>query len=950
LSGDSTLYVITGGTRRSSNGYTTHEFEVVLSRSRSVYTVEMRSRIRYIHSDNGVGTPWASRATFDARADAEAHVAAVLADPGAFGETNRDERSTRYYWDREQRRSRTMETMDIYRRPAGLDNGSLADEAARGRGLPDGLVAGEVARQLWGRSEPQARAALLGYVGSAPLTYGQWSHWKWLYKKAEETDDTTLLGVMIPRLEAVEKTPANQPVFEWTKTPPGRATMAHMVRRARRFMRVLAERDPAAYVALALAVLRGANDRKELTPQSDWASFDILYGGSNRWVQAGHGRGAYTQRRRLSLRVPDERVPVAWDAQVNALWALYGDARLPWQTLEWVQAMLTRRGVSLPALGDDVLIRYLESSSPLLIRTASRQVAARLAPGDGVGGRLLGPRLLALAFWRGSGVFRSRIAAAIRSRGRQDAWDETFAKTLAELFVREAQTPPLSRRLVDIALLLAMRYGSLSAPSLMNALPALLAAERDELTPLIAALVERYNPYTLYSLLLGSADAPPSQREALANAVLGLPASWWRNAPSYPFIQLVEAPDPFVRDVGWRIVEVIVASGSERGRGLAEQVWEAILVRAKWQPATLPGALASAAALRLLGILPEILAQVVELLRTTPALLTALSGEGAEMMVRHFPSDVLFALIPLIGVEEWPRLRDLLLDSLRADGRLGALWRAAADRDADPALAARLAGDPVAAATFAEVADVSYLDSTNPSLEPLLLAWLEGHHIEIGRGSPALLTLVTHKAPSLRAWGLRRLDDPAMGLTVPFALRLLESGLPETIAAGRAYFDAWPHGAPDELDVALAICDSPHHSVQVYGRVFLAARAETLPADELAERLAEHPDPYIQEEAARRLAAQPRAAATPSGAAFDKAVLRSRDRGRRAKELVKARLDAAPRGQATDTPRAPDVRTLLELARGQTPRDREWALQQLARFALDGTVLDGVDISGVEGV
>jgi hypothetical protein len=180
-------------------------------------------------------------------------------------------------------------------------------------------------------------------------------------------------------------------------------------------------------------------------------------------------------------------------------------------------------------------------------------------------------------------------------------------------------------------------------------------------------------------------------------------------------------------------------------------------------------------------------------------------------------------------------------------------------------------------------------------------------------------------------------------MALPFALRLLESGLPECMAAARAYFEAVPPGAENELEVALAICDSPAREAQAYGRAYIAARRHTLPAGELIQRLAEHEDAPMQELVAEALLERPSLAG--GAPEFDAAVLRARDKGRRAKELVKQRLSVTPPADLEHNREA-----LLELARSRTPRDAEWAMQQLARLAMSGEAVEGVDISGVGGV
>ncbi len=70
--------------------------------------------------------------------------------------------------------------------------------------------------------------------------------------------------------------------------------------------------------------------------------------------------------------------------------------------------------------------------------------------------------------------------------------------------------------------------------------------------------------------------------------------------------------------------------------------------------------------------------------------------------------------------------------------------------------------------------------------------------------------------------------------------------------------------------------------------------------------------------------------------AFDRQVLRARNQGRKAKELVKRRLDAET---------SQDIPLLLELARGRSSRDAEWALGQLARLAVAGVEIEGVEVA-----
>ena len=70
---------------------------------------------------------------------------------------------------------------------------------------------GEHVRHLFPPTDDQARAALLEFARSAPLVYGPWRHFKWLYKQAEATTDADLLGPLIGRLDSLELPSAPDP-------------------------------------------------------------------------------------------------------------------------------------------------------------------------------------------------------------------------------------------------------------------------------------------------------------------------------------------------------------------------------------------------------------------------------------------------------------------------------------------------------------------------------------------------------------------------------------------------------------------------------------------------------------------------------------------------------------------------------------------------------------------
>jgi hypothetical protein len=398
----------------------------------------------------------------------------------------------------------------------------------------------------------------------------------------------------------------------------------------------------------------------------------------------------------------------------------------------------------------------------------------------------------------------------------------------------------------------------------------------------------------------------------------------------------IEAGSEWVRAAAW---ELLAAGATEPPTLTA--LWNELLNSVVETPA-LRTAMASAHALGLLarsGITP---AELAARLRDRPFLVGLLSPQTFRTMTQTLPAGVTLRLIAAAPDEQWDRLRTGWLDNLREGIGLADLWTsleaALGEAEESERLARRLLADPEVAETILGVDDpAALLQIREPAFGPLLGRYVRAHEERFGRGSSLLLDAATHVLPDVREWALARVA--AVGMDLPFALRLLESEIPPSAAVGRTFFDNLPPGDARELGHALALCDSPRPSVRAYGREFVLSRWATLPRAALYQALFENPAPEMQAFVADRLRDEP---APPEGTAeFDRDVLRARRRGRRAKEQVKARQTVEP---------TVDADTLLALARGTgTPRDAEWALGQLARRALAGETVEGVTVDGPAG-
>lgn len=227
------------------------------------------------------------------------------------------------------------------------------------------------------------------------------------------------------------------------------------------------------------------------------------------------------------------------------------------------------------------------------------------------------------------------------------------------------------------------------------------------------------------------------------------------------------------------------------------------------------------------------------------------------------------------------------------------------------------------------------LNITAPLFEDTLIDWLK-HHQAKGQApldDPRLLyKICIHPLPKVRQWG--HTQAMRQGLKADFALKLLESDLPETVAFAKTYFDGITVEDSHFVDNLLALCDSPMAATRSYGlallqKIEISSTKEAL----LLAYLAEHADAKIQTYVAQKLLqTSPSINQAPFVKKFDQAVLRRKNRHKVAREHVKKRWS-----QQTEV----DIQTLVELAKTGTQGDAEWAIIQLTRLSVQGKEVDG---------
>ena len=453
------------------------------------------------------------------------------------------------------------------------------------------------------------------------------------------------------------------------------------------------------------------------------------------------------------------------------------------------------------------------------------------------------------------------------------------------------------------------------SPDFLDALVGYFSLERHGIAGMLFVLLEQFRPEVCTHVLEKYLDEARSWNPSEVQ-ILKAFGYWHTNYSGEPAYS--DAPK-------WRF---LAASAVKRGPLL--QVWQRIFA----SPFDFSDALADEARTGLFRRAQIPAEEIAEWLRADPNRAWNSSAGFFQALLESVAGQEKVRLITGANSEQWARVQPIVVGLLEDAAWRNDFWRGVFDAlREETELGARITDDPVFRRALAALSSATFADFLargDIEHEPLLLLWLYANEESLERNDPALIAAATHALPSVRERGLNRARK--LGLDLPLALRLMEAGLPQPFEVGREWFQ---NASPENhRDYALALCDSPQRAVRNYGRSFVGSH-NLLDADLLA-RLGQNPDPQMQAWVGQKLL-DSGAGAQPD---FDAAVLRTRGRSRRAKESVKERLESSPNESA-------NVAALLEAARSRTPRDREWALQQLARLAMAGEKIEGVAVKAL---
>lgn len=291
-------------------------------------------------------------------------------------------------------------------------------------------------------------------------------------------------------------------------------------------------------------------------------------------------------------------------------------------------------------------------------------------------------------------------------------------------------------------------------------------------------------------------------------------------------------------------------------------------------------------------------------------------------------------LISKANQESWEALKDLVYEKMSLEEVEAGFWKGIIERvleSQDRILNERLLQNEQFYALFQVQADETILDIKYPEFEEVVLGWCTRQENLFTMESANLYKVATHKLASIRNWGLQKAKS--LGITPIFALQLVESGIPETIATGEDYFNSLTPYSEKELEAALTLIDSPTKEVRTFGMDFLAMRKSHFKDQaEILAFLSEHSDSTVLDFVAENITASEETQKAEFVPKFDKEVLRMTNRNRKAKEKIKARVQESLNISSE---------TLLEMTKSGTKKDAEWAVVQLTKKVLAGENVEG---------
>jgi len=798
---------------------------------------------------------------------------------------------------------------------------------------------------------PDLSAGISRYFAKAPFSFGYWAPYKRLIKLLEtKTDAEALLAVALARvdgqLQKVANVQANEQLRRFVSSAPavvaGPDTVAYLMRRGRRWLRRLGRTDQTAYVRCAAALLSAADAQGALTRiSSRWILSDVLYGRGASDNNHGHG----------SLSLPGgqdrydrrwDRFPKAWNEHLDAVHGIWRATTRNPDIQVWSFNVLKSQRQDLPALRAPGLRLALLSPSERLRAHACAQIAQK-------------PKYLLDLDTATAQVFLEfslprQFAAAyptLESHADAKSLQDAVLAYIDEHGLPEIRRGSLPSKTEKRAAML-LRYSLRFLRSRFNDADtyhlARYVGQTTQFKP-VAQWLGTFNALPLKSLVelrLHLPDLPKTVVRKIDGACRDAVAKG--TGDEHLAAALTLSPSAELRALGWGLLatasdatvstvwdNLIAQSGSPKG---LEFLLEALRFKGRVESIE-----RHASAARLLSGLVTATALVEP--KVAESLLLRLSAKGDSKLTL----ETLSRIIERMEDGGWAKRPAVLQKVVALDPAITRLvWASVRSDHLSPVAQIHVASRSLAGAVV-DATDADEIKMIGSAQAAYLMQALRSVPSRLYQERGFAVSCATCPHPELQQLAIARLESRHLVETI--FVPLAESGMPAAVTAAERYIASIKDRSALTKAV-ITVCDSGASATRALGLRFIECQPDRLDLNALLVALAEHTSPDITATVAR-FAASGTAIKRDALEQFDNRVLRTRRAGRKAKELVKNRLEsllpdaAASIGtnQKVDDRR---IQALVDMARGVSLRDRDWALQQLARLALDGHPVPQVQV------
>jgi len=841
---------------------------------------------------------------------------------------------------------------------AGLKLKSLVDTTHGANDLAGNAITVGMGRYLATQAEltedltSDLSAGIDRYFAKAPFTFGYWAPYKRLIKVLEgKAQSEALLAVALARVDGqlhrVADASANEQLQPFVPSAPSVVaspdTIAYLMRRGRRWLRRIGRNNPAAYVRFAAAFLQAADAQgAHARISSRWLLADILYGRGASDTNHGHGAlslpdGQYRYSRRW------DRFPKIWNGQMDVVRRVWLSTIHNPDIQAWAFVALKSRREEVPPLRKAGLRLALLSPSRKLQNHAFAQVAENPKYFSGLNAATT-QVLLELGSLAHFSALYPTLEAHADAKYTQDAV-LAYIDDHGFLEIRRGSMPAKTDKRSAILLRYSLRFlrSRLSAADTYHL--ARYVGQTTGFKP-VAQWQETFKALPLKSLVelrLQLPDLPVTVVRSIDRACHDAVANGAGDENLAAALTL--SPSRQLRALGW----ALLATAND---ATVATVWNNLMAQAA-SPTGLESLLEAlrfkerveridrhASAVPLLSGLATATASAEP--RIAESLLMRLAAKAAS----HTTLETMGRIVERMAADGWAWRPALLQKLVALDPTLTRLvWASVRGEQASPVAPIHVASRSLAGA-LVDAVEADEIKTIGAAQALYLTQALRSAPSRLYQEKGFAVSCATCPHPELQQLALARLESRRLIGTI--FVSLAESGMPAAVTAAEGYVASIKEQAALTKAV-IDICDSGSSTSRAIGLQLIERHPERLDLNALLAALAEHTSPDVTSTVAR-FATAGIAIRRDALDQFDNRILRTRRTGRKAKELVKSRLGMlAPEGavsigtnQKVDDRR---VQALVDMARGSSLRDRDWALQQLARLALDGYVIPQVQVS-----